>query len=224
MGDLFRAGGPVMLPLMALSVIAVAVIAERSWFWVSLLLNEKQTVSQILIAAHQDFLGAAQIAKLAEHTPIGRFLLAPLVLITPDRYPDPELFRLALESKADDELAQMLKGDKILEAVIALAPLLGLLGTVIGLILSFSTLKIGDIASNARSGNIAQGIGEALISTATGLVVAISALAFHRLFIALHSEQINLFRRSGNDLELLYRQGYKNLDLQVIQETQELQE
>jgi len=157
MGDLFKAGGPVMLPLMALSVMAVTVIAERSWFWVTVLLNEKQTASQILIAAHQDFTSAAQIAKLAEHTPIGRFLSAPLALIKPESKPDPELFRLALESNADNELANMMRGDKILEGVISLAPLLGLLGTVIGLILSFSTLKIGDIANNARSTNITQG-------------------------------------------------------------------
>ncbi len=213
MGELFKAGGPAMLPLMALSVLALAVIAERSWFWVTLLLNEKQAVSQILIAAHQDFATATQIAKLAENTPVGRFLLAPLVLITPESKPDPELFRLALETNADDELATMLRGDKILEAVISLAPLLGLLGTVVGLILSFSTLKIGDIAGNARSGGITQGIGEALISTATGLTVAISALAFHRLFLALHGEQVKLFRRAGNDLELLYRQRYRDLDL-----------
>lgn len=206
MGDLFKAGGPVMYPLMALSVMAVTVIAERSWFWVTLLLNEKQTVSQILIAAHQDFTGAAQIAKLAEHTPIGRFLLSPLTLSNPD----PELFRLALETNADDELANMMRGDKILEGVITLAPLLGLLGTVIGLIISFSNLKIGDIANNAGSSSITQGIGEALISTATGLIVAISALAFHRLFLALHAEQINLFRRAGNDLELLYRQRWQD--------------
>ena len=209
MGDLFKAGGPVMLPLMALSVVAVTVIAERCFFWVFLLLNEKQTVTQILLAARQDFARAAQIAKLAEHTPIGRFLLAPLALMSPDRQPDPELFKLALESYADDELAKMLKGDKLLEAIISLAPLLGLLGTVIGLIIAFSNLKVGDIASNANAGTITQGIGEALISTATGLVVAILALAFHRLFLALHAEQIKLFRRAGNDLELLYRQQWQ---------------
>lgn len=220
MGDLFKAGGPVMLPLMALSVMALTVIAERSWFWVTLLLNEKQTVSQILIAAHQDFTTAAQIAQLAQHTPIGRFLSAPLSLIRPEKNPDPELFRLALESNADTELANMLRGDKILEAVISLAPLLGLLGTVIGLILSFNNLKVGDIASNARSGSITQGIGEALISTATGLVVAISALAFHRLFLALHSEQVKLFYKAGNDLELMYRQRWQ--DPNNIQLEQEL--
>ncbi|AFY72819.1 biopolymer transport protein [Synechococcus sp. PCC 7502] len=213
MGDLFKAGGPVMLPLMALSVMAITVIAERSWFWITTLINEKQTASQILITAYQDFDRATQIAKLAEHTPIGRFLLAPLALIKPDSKPDPELFRLALENNADDELASMMRGDKILEGVISLAPLLGLLGTVIGLIVSFSNLKVGDIASNARSSSITQGIGEALISTATGLVVSIITLAFHRLFLALHSEQIRLFRRAGNDLELIYRQRWQNQDL-----------
>ncbi len=205
MEELFRAGGPVMWPLMGLSILSVAAIAERCYFWVALLMQEGEAVKRILNAAREDLPLATKIAQASHNTPIGRFLSAPLAL---DR-PDPELFRLALESTADEELVNMLRGEKILEGTIALAPLLGLLGTVTGLISSFSAIKIGDVANNMRSGNLTQGIAIALITTATGLIVAISTLAFHRLFLALHANQVKIFRKAGNDLELIYRQYWQ---------------
>ena len=109
----------------------------------------------------------------------------------------------------DGALAGMMKGEKLLEAAITLAPLLGLLGTVIGLIVSFGSLKIGDVAANTKSGSLTQGIGEALITTATGLVIAIFTSAFHRLFLALQDQQSKLFMKFGNQLELIYRQHWQ---------------
>jgi biopolymer transport protein ExbB len=97
--------------------------------------------------------------------------------------PDPEVFKLALESSADEELASMRQGDKLLEAVIALAPLLGLLGTVLGLIRSLSGIRLGDLGTSSTAG-VTLGISESLISTAAGLVVAITTLVFYRLFQA----------------------------------------
>jgi biopolymer transport protein ExbB len=205
MEELFKAGGPVMWPLLALSVLSLAAIAERCVFWIALLRRESEAVHQIIAAAREDLSQATKIAQISIDTPIGRFLYEPLAL---DR-PDPELFKLALESAADRELVNMLRGEKILESVIALAPLLGLLGTITGLIVSFGSLKIGDVSSNLRSGNLTQGISEALITTATGLIVAIATLAFHRLFIALQANQVKIFRNAGNDLELIYRQYWQ---------------
>jgi biopolymer transport protein ExbB len=205
MEELFKAGGPVMWPLLGLSVISLAAIAERSYFWIAALMQEGEIVKRILSAAREDLEMATKIAKASETTPVGRFLLAPLAL----NYPDPELFRLALESTADEELANMMRGEKILEGTIALAPLLGLLGTVTGLISSFQAINIGDAATNMRSGTLTQGIAIALITTAAGLIVAISTLAFHRLFLALHANQVKIFRKAGNDLELIYRQYWQ---------------
>jgi biopolymer transport protein ExbB len=101
----------------------------------------------------------------------------------------------------------MRRGDKILEAVIALSPLLGLLGTVIGLIISLRSIRIGDIGTASTAG-VTTGIGEALISTASGLIVAILALAFYRLFQGFLFNQTRVFRKAGNELELLYRQRW----------------
>ncbi|MDX2256644.1 MAG: MotA/TolQ/ExbB proton channel family protein [Pseudanabaenaceae cyanobacterium bins.39] len=203
--ELIKAGGVVMYPLLALSVFALAGIMERLIFWWGILRQEQKIAENIIAIARQDLQLAATISEDALQQPIGRFLNAPLSL----KKPDPELFRLALESSADEELMGMLKGEKLLEAIITLAPLLGLLGTVTGLIVSFSSLKLGDIAANTRSGSLTQGIGEALITTATGLIIAIFTSAFHRLFLALHDQQTKLFMKFGNQLELLYRQYWQ---------------
>lgn len=178
---------------------------ERLIFWIGILRLEKQTGENILAIARQDLQLAAQLAETSLKVPVGRFLYAPLAL----EDPDPELFRLALESSADEELAGMLKGEKLLESAITLAPLLGLLGTVTGLIISFGSLKIGDVAANTKSGSLTQGIGEALITTATGLIIAIFTSAFHRLFLAFQDQQAKLFMKFGNQLELIYRQHWQ---------------
>ena len=205
--DLIKAGGLVMYPLIALSVFALAGIMERLIFWVGILRLEQKTAENILTVARQDLKLAADIAEQSSKVPVGRFLNAPLSL----EEPEPELFRLALESSADEELAGMLKGEKLLEAAITLAPLLGLLGTIVGLITSFDSFKIGDVAANAKSGSLTQGIGEALITTATGLIIAIFTSAFHRLFLALQDQQAQLFMKCGNQLELIYRQHWQRV-------------
>ena len=203
--ELFKAGGWVMYPLMALSVFTLAGIMDRLIFWFGIFRQEQKTAENILTIARQDLKQGAIAAEQSLNIPVARFLYAPLVL----EQPEPELFRLALESTADEELANMLKGEKLLESSITLAPLLGLLGTVTGLISSFGSLKIGDVAANTKSGSITQGIGEALITTAAGLIIAIFTSSFHRLFLAFQDQQSKLFMKCGNQLELLYRQQWQ---------------
>ena len=200
--DLFYKGGPAMWPLLILSILSLSVIFERLWFWLRILTQEKQIVDRILDAAQHNWQEAADIAKQASHQPVGRFLYAPL------RFPktDAETFRLALESTAEDELAGMRRGEKLLEAVIALAPLLGLLGTVLGLIQSLRSIRIGDLGTESTAG-VTTGIGESLISTAAGLIVAIISLVFYRLFQSFVVNQVKVFRKAGNETELLYRQS-----------------
>lgn len=209
--DLFRKGGPAMWPLLALSILALSVIIERLWFWFRILNQERQIVNRILDAARDNWGGATQLAKRSVDQPIGRFLYAPLRLPKPD----PELFRLALEATAEDEIAAMRQGEKILETVIALAPLLGLLGTVLGLIRSLRNIRLGDLGTASASG-VTLGIGESLISTATGLIVAIISLAFYRLFQGFVVNQVKVFRRAGSELELLYRQMWADAPSGVV--------
>jgi len=199
--DLFVAGGPVMYPLLGLSIATFACAFERGWFWFRLTSQEDRVVHDVLEAAVQDLGKAAELAKQAQDLAIGRFLLAPLKL----NQPSPETFHLAMEAAADKEFVQMRKGDKLLETVIAIAPLLGLLGTVTGLIITFGSLQIG--GGNSADVNIAAaGIGEALITTAAGMIVAIIALFFFRIFVSLQSQQMDYFSSVGSELELIYRQ------------------
>ncbi len=190
-----------MWPLLFLSILTLGTVFERLWFWLNLLRGERQFADQILDAARRDWDEATHLARQFSSQPMGRFLYTPLRLANKE----PEVFRLALEASADEELNAMRRGDKLLEGVIAIAPLLGLLGTVLGLMTSLRAVQLTtiDSADILRVGN---GIGEALISTVAGLVLAILALVFFRLFQGLLFHQARIFRRTGNELELTYRQ------------------
>jgi biopolymer transport protein ExbB len=202
--ELFEKGGITMWPLLGLSILSIATILERLWYWFATLRKEEESIERVLEASsNDDWDTAAQVAKQERRKPIGRFLYAPLKRSNPD----PETFRLALEASAEDELATMRKGDKTLESIIAIAPLLGLLGTVLGLIRSLSGIKLGDLGTSAGS-NVTLGISESLISTAAGMIVAIVSLSFYRLFQGLIFIQVKLFRNAGNQLELFYREHW----------------
>ncbi len=201
--ELFARGGIAMWPLLFLSILALGTIIDRIWFWSRILTKEREVSGRVLEAARREWSAAGDIAKRASKLPMGRFLASALTLAQPD----PEVFRLALETSADEELTVMRKGEKVLEAVIALAPMLGLLGTVVGLINSLGSIQFSDLASDSTTGTVL-GIGEALISTAAGLVIAIVSLAFYRLFQGFVFGQAKVFRQSGSELELLYRQAW----------------
>lgn len=193
-----------MIPMAGLSVLTVACALERAWFWWHVLRGEDRLAHEILEAAQFDLEKARSIAQSASELPIARFLLAPLRL----DQPDPETFRLALEAAGDREFVQMRKGDKLLETVIAIAPLLGLLGTVTGLIITFFNLRIGGGGSAVDTSKAALGIAEALITTAAGMIVAIAALAIFRICVSLQTRQMDYFADIGNELELTYRQRW----------------
>lgn len=201
--ELFSRGGIAMYPLLLLSILALSTIIERIWFWSKVLTHEREIAGRVLEAARREWDAATEIARKSSNQPIGRFLYSALEL----QDPDPEIFQLALEASADEELATMHRGDQILEAVIAISPLLGLLGTVLGLINTLGRIRLGDLGTDSTAG-VTPGISEALISTATGLIIAILALAFYRLFQGFVAGQAKVFRQSGNELELLYRKDW----------------
>lgn len=212
MGTIFEfvsQGGPVMVPVVGLSVLTLSCTLERIWFWWYSLRGEKRLVRQILDAAMQDLDSARVLAEMAQDIPIGRFLYAPLKLTSPT----PETFRLALEAAGDREFVQMRKGDKLLESIVGIAPLLGLLGTVTGLIATFFNLKIGGGGSSADTSKAALGIAEALIATAAGMLVAVVTLAVFRVCVSLQVGQMDYFADVGNELELIYRQQWSESSL-----------
>ncbi len=206
--ELFKQGGIAMWPLLFLSILALGTIMERIWFWSKILTREREVSGRVIEAARREWSAAAQIAQRGNSLPMGRFLLGALKL----KDQDPEVFRLALETSAQEELSIMRRGEKVLEAVIAISPLLGLLGTVLGLISSLGSIDLNSLGVGDATAGTALGIGEALITTATGLIIAITSLAFYRLFQGFVFGQAKMFQQSGNELELLYRQAWSYTD------------
>jgi biopolymer transport protein ExbB len=202
--NLFVAGGVVMVPLLGFSILAVALILERLLFWVRIIRRQDPIIREVLALYKQSpraaFLRLEQNADL----PTARIFLAALEL---DR-PSPEDFRLALESAAQAEIPLLKRFSTVFETIISLAPLLGLLGTVLGLISSFAALRIGDVSGSNTVG-VSAGISEALISTASGLIVAIVTLLFANSFRGLYLRQIALIQEYGGQIELMYRRRYE---------------
>lgn len=189
-----------MLPLLGFSILAVALIIERIAFWVRVARRQDRLVRDVLALYKRNPQSAFLRLQQNLDLPMARIFLAALEL---DR-PTPEEFRLALESAAQAELPLLKRFNTVFETIISLSPLLGLLGTVLGLIQSFASLKVGDIGGSNTVG-VSAGVSEALISTASGLAVAIFTLLFANTFRGLYLRQIALIQEYGGQMELLYR-------------------
>jgi biopolymer transport protein ExbB len=199
----FSAGGVVMWPLLALSLLTIALILERIVFWQRVTQRQNLMMREVLKLYPHDpqsvFLKLEQNSDL----PIARICLAALEL----EQPTPEEFRLALESAAQAELPILKRFNTVFETVINISPLLGLLGTILGLITTFAAIRIGDIGGSQTAG-VTGGISEALISTVAGLCLAVFTLLFANTFRGLYRRQLASIQEYGGKLELLYRRYY----------------
>jgi biopolymer transport protein ExbB len=199
--DWFSAGGIVMFPLVGFSILSVTLIFERARFWWSVLQRTDRFVREFVVTYRRNQPGAFKLLDKNLDLPIGRIFAAGLQLDQPNA----EEFRLALESAAQAEISGLKRFNTVFETVINLSPLLGLLGTVLGLIKSFASIKtIGDIGS-ANSSGVTGGVSEALVSTASGLAVAIFVLLFANTFRGFYLRQMALIQEYGGQLELMYR-------------------
>ncbi|HAA26640.1 MAG TPA: biopolymer transporter ExbB [Cyanobacteria bacterium UBA8553] len=200
----FKAGGIVAWPLLAFSLTAVTLIAERLIFWFRVNRRQRRVVRDVLKLYQQKPSAAINYLQQNADLPIAKIFLEALEL---DR-PNPEEFRLALESAAQAELPTLKRFNTIFDTIVGLSPLLGLLGTVLGLMTAFSSLKIGDVGGT-RTAGVTGGISEALVSTVMGLVVAIFTLFFTNMFRGFYQRQLALIQEYGGQLELLYRRQYE---------------
>ena len=202
--ELFQSGGVVMLPLLGLSIYSLAIILERSLFWLKTSRQQNKVIKQLLNLYRDDPEAASKMLKRHQNLPIARIFSTALSL----ERSTPQKFKLALESAAQAEIPVLKRFNNSLDTVIGVAPLLGLLGTVLGLITSLSSLQLGDIESSQAAG-VTGGIGEALTSTAAGLIVAIATLFFASIFRGLYLQQIALIQEVGGQLELLHLDRYE---------------
>lgn len=200
--DLFAAGGIVMYPLLAFSIAAIALIIERCLFWYKINRRQRRVIRDILAAYRND--SELVLSKLRQNgdLPIVRIFLEALEL----DYAPPQAFRLALEGATQAELPLLQRFNTVFSTIITGAPLLGLLGTVLGLIRTFANLDIGNTSG---VGQVTGGISEALISTASGMVVALITLLFYGAFRGLYKRQLALIHEYGNQLEVLHLCRYE---------------
>ncbi len=201
-------GGIVMIPLLVLSILTVALILERAIFWIRILRRQDRVVRHVLSLYQQG--DPATFVRLRHHLelPVVRIFLTALEL----NQPNPEEFRLALESAAQAELPLLKRFNTVFETVISVAPLLGLLGTILGLINSFGALRVGDLGGT-QTVEVTAGISEALTSTAAGLILAIFTLFFANMFRSFYRRQMALIQEYGGQLELMYRRHYERGEL-----------
>ena len=202
--NFFTAGGIVSWPLLVFSLVTVALVAERFYFWFKINVRQGQMVRQVLRAYESDPAMAIKRLQQNAKVPIARIFLEALEL---DR-PTPEEFRLALESASQAEIPILKRFNTFFETIIAVSPLLGLLGTILGLIQSFASLDLGSVGGTQTTA-VTAGISEALVSTVMGLVVAIVTLLFANTFRGLYLRQLALIQEYGGQLELLFRRNYE---------------
>ncbi|NIE94995.1 MotA/TolQ/ExbB proton channel family protein [Acinetobacter sp. C26M] len=172
MWELVKAGGWLMLPLILSSIFTVAITLERY-----IRLKRSQVLPQALLVNGSDV--ESVIARLqkddAVESPLGRILKAGF-----DHQDQGEQFaRAQMEATASQEISHLEKNINFLGTLSAIAPLLGLLGTVLGIIESFLVIDVGS-AGNASM--MMPGISKALITTAVGMLIAIPAMIAYRYF------------------------------------------
>ena len=184
--ELMQSGGWLMVPILACSIAAAAICIERAWVLQSVRVAPDGLVEAV--RATGDAPGAADSgsggADVLPDSPLGRILAAGLAATRGDRHLARDLMRApmkeAMEGAAGPVVHEMERHLTLLGTIAAISPLLGLLGTVIGMIQVFTVLVV-DGAANP--GVLAEGISKALVTTAAGLGVAIPALFFHRYFL-----------------------------------------
>ena len=199
-GKLFTDGGFVMYPLLLISILVVTLAIERLYFWFNLGNRQQQLIRTVLDLYHNQSNLVMDKLQREQDLPIARIFTSAIGL----KDATPEEFKLAMENELHAEIPLLRRFIPVFDAVIGIAPLLGLLGTVTGLITSFSSLKIGQ-AGGGNSSSVVGGISEALVSTASGVIVAILASVCANLFRGLYQRQLSQIHESTGQLELLHR-------------------
>ncbi len=172
---LFTAGGWLMLPLLICSIIAIGIIAERFWSLQAKHISPPDLINQIWQWLQYQQVDESRIRALQENSPLGQILAAGLGSRNAPR----DITKEMIEDVGRHVTLSLEKNLNTLGTIAAITPLLGLLGTVIGMIKVFAVITTEGVGNPET---LAGGISEALITTATGLVIAIPSLIFYRYF------------------------------------------
>lgn len=172
----FASGGLFMIPLGLCSIATITLVLERTYYLRRTQVIQDELAKEItLMHLGQDFARVDQLSA-DEKTALSRLVRACLRNLAFSKYENTE----SLQTKARGEISRLERGLVVLEIIVGIGPLLGLLGTISGLIGIFGS--VGDSSIASQGFIIAKGISEALNTTVSGLVVAIPALIAHSIF------------------------------------------
>ncbi|EAW29774.1 MotA/TolQ/ExbB proton channel family protein [marine gamma proteobacterium HTCC2143] len=175
MFELVKSGGWLMLPIILCSIAVVAICIERFLALNPKKISPPETLGEVWGWIKNSQLDAEKLKTLKNSSPLGRILAAGLSNSRHGR----DVMKESIQEAASHVIHDLERYLNTLGTIAAISPLLGLLGTVIGMIKVFTAIML---QGTGNAGVLAGGISEALITTATGLTVAIPALIMHRFY------------------------------------------
>jgi biopolymer transport protein ExbB len=168
MFEIVKAGGPMMGPIILASIIAAAIVLERLWTLQTKRVLPAELTDKVWRWVEQGQIQDKHIAALEQNSPLGKVLAAGLA----NRHRDRAILKEAIEDTGRHVVHELERFIGTLGMIASLSPLMGLLGTVMGMIRTFNAIASAGIGNPTA---LAGGIAEALITTASGLAVAIPA-------------------------------------------------
>jgi biopolymer transport protein ExbB len=201
--DIFLKGGPVMYPLLACSIIAMTVVIERAVFWIQSDRSRNQAlVDEVLELCRAGNWDIVRVKVAGSKDYLIRILVSGIL------HREFSMTK-AMESAAADEIRNMRVYMGILDTMITVAPLLGFLGTVTGIIYSFESLGLTVIE---HPETVAIGIAQALITTAAGLIIAIPAVFLYNYFNSRIEDAAISIEKYATSLEIVYKKLVQDND------------
>ncbi len=204
--EIFISGGPVMYPLLACSIIVLTVIIERAFFWARLAARrDRSLVDRVLELSRTGEWDLIREKVAGSMDYIVRILVAGIL------HREFSMSR-AMEAAAAEEIKQMRRFMNVLDTMITVAPLLGIFGTVIGIIVSFESLGTAGIA-HPRA--VTAGIAQALITTAAGLAIAILSVFPYNYFNSRVEYAALAIEKYATSLEIVYEKLTQGVDAEA---------
>ena len=203
MWELIKSGGWIMLPIVLCSIIAVAIVLERLWTLRASRISPPNLLAQVWQWQQDKQMDSNKMQHLRVGSPLGQILAAGLLNAHHGR----EIMKESIQEAGVKVVSELERYLTPLGTIAAITPLLGLLGTVLGMIEIFSAFMDSGMANAPQ---LAGGIAKALVTTAAGLFVAIPAVFFHRflqrrvdeLVVRMEQEAIKLVETVEGDREL----------------------
>lgn len=173
--DILWSGGPLMIPIILCSIAVIAITIERFWTLSPNKIAPRNQLGQVWNLIQNNQMDGDKLKDLRRSSPLGRILAAGLSNSRHGR----DVMKDSIQEAASQVIHEMERFLTILGTIAAVTPLLGLLGTVFGMIAVFNAIMT---EGTGNAGVLAGGISQALITTAAGLTVAIPAMISHRFF------------------------------------------